>query len=241
VRAILLLAAISAGSGCGDNCHEGESRCDGSQIVTCDESDLGGLDWRGLGECCATTACRDEMSGSDRVAVCSDSSVPDPSCPMFGNICADATTLLYCSYGYSEPVETCQVCIDHGDGSAFCAIAATDAPCADVSDYGSTCDGETLLQCNEGTAIQQTACGTACVDRGSGDAFCASTWGLDPRCPALGSWCEDGAAMNCRPDGYAQVDACTGSATCVVASVPGFTSAFCDAPAPPVPRGCYGS
>jgi hypothetical protein len=243
VRVILLLAVAVAitTAGCGDNCHEGESRCDGSQIMTCDEGDLGGRDWRGLGECCASTTCRDEMSGSDRVAVCSDSPDPDPSCPMFGNICADDTTLLYCDYGYSEVVATCDVCVDRGSGNAFCAIAASDAHCPSVADDGWTCDGLTLLECDDGAVIDQTACASACIDRGSGDAFCSASSGLDSRCPAAGSWCENGAAMNCRPDGYVEVHACTGSATCTVASVPGYTNAFCDAPAPPVPSGCYGS
>jgi len=237
------LLIVVALTGCGDDCHQGESRCDGSQIWTCDESDLGGNAFRGLGACCAGSTCRDVRSGSDRVAVCSDSPDPDPRCPMFGNVCADATTLLGCSYGYSEVVQTCAgTCVDHGDGEAFCAAAASDLRCAQVPDDGSTCDGLDLLQCNEGTLLDQTACTTACVDRGQGDAFCSTGDVPDPRCPASIAWCDGDSALTCRPDGFVEVDTCSAAAPCFVPTLPDGTpiDAFCNARSPKPPEGCYG-
>jgi hypothetical protein len=236
VRIAMLLSLSLAVLGCGDDCHEGESQCDGSLILTCDEGDLGGYMFRGLGDCCAGSTCRDVTSGSDRVAVCSDSPDPDSRCPMFGTICADATTLLQCSYGYSRPIETCGACVDPGDGSAFCAQAADDPSCAGVSPDGATCSGTTLVRCDGGARLDQTACSVACIDLGSGNAFCTTSAQPDPRCPSMGTWCDGNVAMICTTGGYLEVQTCDASQSCYVPTLPDGTviaSAFCNTPGMP--------
>jgi hypothetical protein len=238
VRVAMLMLVWVVGFGCGDECRPSESECDGLQVKTCDEGDVGGYAFRGLGDCCAGSTCRDLMSGSDRVAVCSDSASPDPSCSTvgsgFGTVCADPTTLLGCGYGYSRVVETCtDVCVDQGDGKAFCAQAATDARCAGV-DYGIICAGSTLLKCDAGARLDETACATACVDLGNNNAFCSTSATPDPRCPAMVAWCDSNAAMSCN-EGYVSVETCDAGETCTVSTLPDGTvlSAFCDSPSMP--------
>jgi hypothetical protein len=223
-------------AGCGDDCHEGESECDGAQIRTCDEGDIGGYTFRGQGECCAGSTCIDATSGSDRVAACSDSPSPDARCGMYGNVCADPTTLLECRYGYSRAVEACAgTCVDPGDGHAFCAQVATDARCAGVTPYGSTCSGSTLVHCNAGALLDETACAAACVDRGQGHAFCSTSTMPDPRCPAMIAWCDGNVAMMCTSGGFVDVETCVATETCMVATLPDGTvlSAFCNSPSRP--------
>ncbi len=223
---------------CGDECHEGESQCDGAQVKTCDEGDVGGNAFRGLGDCCAGSTCRDLMSGGDRVAVCSDSASSDPRCAAlgtgFGTVCGDTTTLVGCGYGYGRVVETCMdVCVDSGDGKAFCAQAASDARCTGEG-YGIICAGSTLLTCDSGARVDESACAAACVDLGNNNAFCATSATPDPRCPAMVAWCDGNAAMSCN-QGYADVESCDASQPCTVAALPdgSVLSSFCAGPTTP--------
>jgi len=235
--AMLIVVALGVVS-CGDDCHMGESECTGSVIRTCDESDLGGLMFRGEGDCCAGSTCVDAMSGSDRVAACSDSQQPDPRCSTYGNACADATTLLECRYGYSRVIEACAgTCVDPGDGNAFCAQVASDARCAGVQPFRKTCVGQTLVTCNVGALIDETDCAAACVDLGQPkvEAFCSTSNMPDPRCPAMVASCDGNLAMMCLTSGYLYVETCDATSPCFVATLPDGTavSAFCNAPSMP--------
>lgn len=230
--AILLLISLGV-VGCGDECHEGESECDGTQIRECDVSDGG---FRGLGDCCAGSTCRDVISGGDHVAVCSDSPELDPRCSTFGIVCADATTLLECSYGYSRTIESCTgACVDPGDGHAFCAQVAADSRCVGVPLYGTTCAENMLLTCDDGARLDQTACAAACIDLGSGSAFCSTSAMPDPRCTSTVAWCDGNVAMTCTTGGYVDVETCAATETCTVPTLPDGTvlAAFCNAPATP--------
>ena len=233
------LVVVLLVAGCGDECHQGESRCgSGGLIYTCDEGDVSSAwTFRGIGGCCSSSTCVDTDVDGNREGVCSDSGALDPRCAGHdGTTCVDATTSLVCNAGYGSSETACSgVCVEPMPGQAFCAEAASDVRCAAIVDSGTTCDGTDLLECIAGALVDDTACGVACAEPMPGHAFCSTGTVPDPRC-ATGptAWCDGVQAMTCLSDGFVVVDTCDATSTCNVATLPDGTivDAYCNTPTP---------
>jgi hypothetical protein len=140
------LAAAVATNGCaGDACSDGESKCDGDQILSCGSpGDISGRkDFTEVSPGCGSDQCLDIGFGGRRAAACSTTGQPDPRCTgKNGEICADDRTKIVCQYGYSSSQVTCPTtCIrpanatSDGTIGAYCAL---EGGC--VGDAGG-CDG----------------------------------------------------------------------------------------------------
>ena len=158
-----------------NDCSQGETRCDGHRILGCPTDYITSRTFEVPAGDCPDAQCVDTKSNGVRRAACSTSGAIDPRCAGYTRAtCLDANTFLFCDLGYSSQEQSCS-CVTGFGGYAFCALA----PTVDPKCHGeSVCDGNTIVECNEGYATKRTNCeGEAplCVRQSNGahNAFCA--------------------------------------------------------------------
>jgi len=160
------------GSGCGGNeCHEGEARCEGNVALVC------GFAWSDSSaplifrrDVCGSRVCVETtVSATRREALCALAMTPDARCPASEwppAVCADGQ-LVACSYGYATSSQDCGSparCVGEPTYS-FCALSDAADPRCPTEDFADVCDGDLLLRCRFRRIEQQQHCGAfeACV------------------------------------------------------------------------------
>lgn len=109
----IVTLALTSTLACGDECTEGERRCDGEHIASCGRGgDISGT--RSFSAWvfeCGKDRCVDIVVDGLRSAVCSKTGELDPRCAgvagVMSRICADPTTVLVCQSGYGSSEEIC--------------------------------------------------------------------------------------------------------------------------------------
>lgn len=141
-------------------CEEGEQRCSGDGIATCNAYGR----WE-ISLCCAQDGCREVEVDGAPAAVCSPQSTPDPRCDgtqAIDSVCVDGPASLHCDSGYGGFEHACEVtCVTPEPGIAFCALADQPDPRCDlVGGSGRLCLGDRILRCARGFAIAEEPCVT---------------------------------------------------------------------------------
>ncbi len=130
----------------------------------------------------------------------------------------DGNTLTYCSL-VDETVGPTWQRYDCATKVETCVDTATDAYCADLTvksalcpakGSGSTCHGDGVLECHEGSIVVETPCFSDAPDcvaetgRAASApfvAYCTKSRSQDPRCPAssdVTQLCDGATALQCR-------------------------------------------
>jgi hypothetical protein len=170
-----------------------------------------------------------------------------------GEKSCDGATVLACSGGSShEPggsylfwqrsdCSDGKICVSKSAKSAICALSAQPEPrCAGAIAF---CDGQDIVECEDGLALDRGSCGPdmVCVAGGEKGPFCAL--GPDARCAdigadALASYCDGASLVECHGVSATRVQTCpTGcvqaaphDAVCVLSTTP---DPRCDPPSTP--------
>ena len=223
--------------GCADECTEGEQRCNGNSVQRCEvgpgcgEELFGGgctATWHPPVPCslpgearapeplfsapmppvCVVAEPTADGSRPLRVAVCAQSSKPDPSCEGKFGFCGTENAVA-CNAGFvvgSTPCAPPKVCSGEGE----CRDPRCEARVGQRS--GAICDGATLLQC-QGAFSTDTNCPAVCVTT-DGTAFCALAADPDPRCVGVDAYCDGNMVVNCS-HGFATMRiTCASGSTC---------------------------
>lgn len=139
---------------------------------------------------------------------------------MLGASCAvrrgrcDAKEIYQCypagdsSCAWQKYLACAEACVEAAD-DAFCALSATrtaSCPMEPTDPAGavrSYCDGDVLVHCRDGYAIERVACDSFCVaiDDGDTDALCSLSPEPSSACADRISTCIDGAIVACE-SGY---------------------------------------
>jgi hypothetical protein len=173
--AVMLVLA----SGCGDECRDGESVCDGNRPMACahpDDASDGPLDFRLQEERCDPDSCLDTEQNGLRVAVCSTSRAPDPRCggTDYASFCYDIATKLVCAGGYSQERDCIGSCITTttvtGGSRAFCG---TETAPSSACHERPTCDGASVISCDTGYVVDRIACSGTCLTSAAGVPYCS--------------------------------------------------------------------
>jgi hypothetical protein len=188
--ASVMAAVVPSISACSDDeCEEGESRCQGRELSTCERRschDPGCAFGRGNRWKVAT--CEDACVKPGSRAFCALSTEPDPRCTRDNLVYCDGTDAVWCLGGFAierEPCsETGRVCVIGDWLGAICAVsAAPNAACRELAGpYSELCDGAQLVTCYGSHVTSIRTCSAACVAPESGDSFCAAASEPDPRC-----------------------------------------------------------
>jgi len=237
---LFVLPTFSTFVACGgDQCHPGESRCDGDGIVSCGTpGDISGArDFTALSAGCGSERCLDLTRNGDRVAVCSTTGTPDPRCPsgVFGAICVDSKTMLRCTDGYGSMQRTCDgACVVDTSTSSkypftFCAAETAPNPiCAGSASQ--VCDGNAAVECTRGWVTKRTVCGAGsprCVieknELTTPHAFCARE---EACATASETHCKDSAIEGC-VEGHVVSTPCGEGQACEVYGIGKQTVAAC--------------
>jgi hypothetical protein len=169
-----------------DECHEGETACDGNEVLTCQPpcAEMGGCGWSWRRSSCEEATCVDPRGGSP---FCALSTTQDPKCDGVNWYC-DGNSAVACNQGYAlqrKPCGASGFCVLTAWGESICAEAsAKDPKCPDdqFTSPSERCDGSSILQCLSGFAVSTTACPAACAEPRPGAPFCSLSSQRDPLC-----------------------------------------------------------
>jgi hypothetical protein len=212
-------AAVGALTGClgpADECKEGESRCDGNDVLFCvhECSDLSCWShWQGVDVCGHDgTTC---VAPPGLHAMCVESTAPDPACgtAATSSYCA-GDGVASCTGGYRNRTIACGAtdeahepllsggvgathCIEPQSGATTCVPpgAAADPLCGGGA--APRCDGNVLVECTAGLAVSRTACASCAINDQTGDPFGVCHGFLGDGCQGDGD-CATG--LSCLPD-----------------------------------------
>ncbi|MET0384855.1 MAG: hypothetical protein ABW321_02795 [Polyangiales bacterium] len=210
--AFALATLILSSGGCNeDECDATERRCEGRELLTCNEPSCH------VPGCMFTShrywsreTCPHVCAEEARAAFCADSVEEDPIC-LRTERCED-NTAVSCIAGHVIARHPCGdgVCVTTDWGEPVCVQSSTPHPrCDTLQRAEQLCDGSNLLTCYGRHVRFALACQFACVTTSDG-AFCAAASDPDPRCvglpmdrpverPAL--TCPDGTRGGCK-DGF---------------------------------------
>jgi len=240
VSGVVLAALLS---GCSDvplppiaeECHPGETRCDGVQIETCVRDEEGGLTWGPPSDCPGGGQCQNGRCVDD----CGVCDVPPNTCYETPGTCWQGT----CNYTQKASGAACDDGDACTDGDVCAAGACKGSPVLCATPPANTCkDASTLVVhapigvCSLGACSYPTsevACPLGC-DSGvcAGDPCASKTCDQPPNpCYASSGICSGGQCFYNYDDGKTcdDQDACTVSDQCVGGTCVG-TSKVCDTP-----------
>jgi hypothetical protein len=198
--------------------------------MTCQPIEGGnGTYYRWQSSTCRANSCKSEPG----FAFCAASPDPDPRCSGTRSSICDGNTMRDCLDGYaSDPGTVCVLCnqydadasMDRDLAGAVCIQQAPpNANCPSAppgSGISAACDGNDLLQCEEGLAFSRQPCGTGfCV----GVDQCALAKDPDPNClpnESASSFCEGNTAVKC-DSGYRVAESpCSAGEVCQAWAAP---------------------
>jgi hypothetical protein len=170
---------------CDDECKWGEAYCLGTVRYAC----LPEGDFDSPGHFKIDRVCEHCVEIGDR-ATCSLSPEPDPSCAGEVASYCDGTTQVDCSQGYPFSRYDCAgnalECAEIDATRGECALSAVPDPRCPEALTASThvCDGNVLVSCEGGVAVEEHACPDACAQPVSptAQAFCALSAQPSPEC-----------------------------------------------------------
>jgi hypothetical protein len=171
LAAVAFAAAPAALAGCGDDCRDGEARCQSGLALNCAYTSHEAKHTQWSSEDCRGTAC---VLASTGRAYCALGAEPDPRCGVDDSseaaVCAGSVPA-FCVQGYLVSSRTdCQtagdVCID-AEGAAFCAESPEPDPrCSNAGSRTAACADNALLYCSFGfrTSVLDCTDGRVCLD-----------------------------------------------------------------------------
>jgi hypothetical protein len=192
-----------------DECEEGETRCRGREVMTCERASChdpscafggqGNRWWK-------VETCEHECVAPERFPFCALSSEPDPRCAPGNGAYCDGTDAVSCFSGFATRREPCaesgRVCVISDWFEAICALSSRPNPaCREIGrPDAKLCDGADLIACNGSHVTSIRTCSAACVAPEPSEAFCAAESEPDSRC-APGSF---GSGIACPGDAPAR-------------------------------------
>jgi hypothetical protein len=236
---LLWVGLAVAGTACQtDECPGGAVRCVGKVAQSCVPrgSDDPALAW--YSNDCGEGFCHLSTDPTDPAPFCAATAEPDPSCPQEGSEHCDGNQVIMCRQGYVVFTKNCTTgdhtgdniyaghesngyCVSVGD-AAECAMEPSPNPlCSGRYFNQDVCDGNRVLSCGLGYAIDAYDCPTTRTCVPGEYAFCALSATLVPGCPLDEinyNTCKDGAIVTCRY-GYMDLqEACPAGQTCSASS-----------------------
>lgn len=169
ILAVSLASVVAVAAACAPGaCGNAESHCTDAHTI---ESCAGSVDAVGQSRHSSTTACPasapycvDTTNGPTPSAACveSDQKAPECAADPNGSLCEDGAPTV-CRNGYAFRSESC-------DGAHACVVvqrqalcvvgAGPDPACAQITQQRDACDGDVLVDCYYGYALDKTACAT---------------------------------------------------------------------------------
>lgn len=142
-------------------CNEGAARCEGDVLVACgtdqESPELFEKDYdcSEVGMHCVVPSSQDPYAHP----LCAVSADPLPACDGRYNAC-EGTIFVSCNWGFPTSRQDCasdgRVCVDTSPYFSNCALSSTPDPRCDGSH--AACEGDTVVVCEKGYAIQQKDC-----------------------------------------------------------------------------------